>query len=125
MLLWLLLLVGLGMVLGTGGLVLAMGSAERRARRTLYRSLGLAESTVEFLMKRNRDVIAELNYLRRQGEVTLIDVSAPAARRERKLTLRRAGRQTDRLAPGSAIEGERPTPAGDRGPSIPDGETRH
>lgn len=125
MLLWFLLLVGLGIVLGTGGLVLAMNRAERRARRTLYRSLGLAESTVEFLMQRNRGVIAELNYLRLQGEAGLAEASAAVVLPERKLILRRADRRPRRLASDTPIADEPPSLAADRGPSMPDGQTRH
>jgi hypothetical protein len=64
MLFWGLLSVGVMLMAIIAWLVLAMSLAERRARRSLYRALGLAEATVEFLMERNRDVLAELSYLR-------------------------------------------------------------
>ena len=41
-----------------------MFRAERRARRSLYRSLGLAEETVEILMTRDEDVISGLALVR-------------------------------------------------------------
>ncbi len=124
MLLWLSLLVGLGVILGTVGLAWAMRRAERRARRGLYRSLGLAESTVEFLMQRNRDVIVELTYLRRQGEGGLAEGAGAATVRDRKVFLRKPGPRPSRPASDAPIERERPIRP-DRGASMPDGQTRH
>lgn len=66
MLLWILLLGGLALVAAALGLILAMGHAERRARRTLFRALGLPEETVDLLMARNGDVMDELALVRRQ-----------------------------------------------------------
>ena len=66
MLLWILLLGGLALVAAALALVLAMGSAEKRARRSLFRTLGLPEETVDLLMARNGDVLAELALVRRQ-----------------------------------------------------------
>jgi hypothetical protein len=65
MLLWILLLGGLALAAGAMGLILAMGHAERRARRTLFRALGLPEDTVDLLMARDGDVLAELALVRR------------------------------------------------------------
>jgi hypothetical protein len=124
MLLWLPLLIGLGVILGTSGLILATSRAERRARRGLYRALGLAESTVEFLMQRNRDVIAELTYLRREGEGGLAEGTGAAARRDRKVVLRKPELRPGRPGSGATVEGERPVRP-DRDASMPDGQTRH
>src|SRR5471032_1479777 len=66
MLLWVLLLTGLTLMAASAWLVLSMSRAERRARRGLYRALGLAEATVDFLMERNRDVLTELSYVRQE-----------------------------------------------------------
>jgi len=65
MLLWVLVIVGLALAAAAVGLVLAMRQAERRARRSLFRGLGLDEETVELLMARNGDVLAELALVRR------------------------------------------------------------
>jgi hypothetical protein len=77
MLLWILLLTALMLMAAFAWLVASMGRAERRARRSLYRGLGLAEATVDFLMERNRDVLTELSYVR-QEEVAASEV-LPAA----------------------------------------------
>jgi hypothetical protein len=66
MLLWIWLLGGMGLAAAAVGLILAMSHAERRARRMLFRALGLDEATVELLMARNGDVMAELALVRRQ-----------------------------------------------------------
>lgn len=71
MLLWILLLGGLALVAAALGLILAMGHAENGARRTLFRTLGLPEETVELLMTRNGDVLAELALVRRQDMAAL------------------------------------------------------
>jgi hypothetical protein len=65
-------LAGLGLAAAIG-LCVAMRQAERRARRTLFRVLGLDEATVELLMTRNGDVLAELTLVRRQ------ELAAPEA----------------------------------------------
>jgi hypothetical protein len=72
MLIWIFLSVGLMLAASCAWLGVAMLRAERRARRSLYRALGLAEVTVEFLMERNRDVLTELSYVR-ENEATLIE----------------------------------------------------
>ncbi len=64
MLLWVLVIVGLAMAAAALGLVVAMRQAERRARRSLFRGLGLDDETVELLMARNGDVLAELTLVR-------------------------------------------------------------
>jgi hypothetical protein len=66
-------LAGLGLVAAAIALFVAVRQAERRARRTLFRVLGLDEATVELLMARNGDVLAELTLVRRQ------DLAAPEA----------------------------------------------
>jgi len=80
MLLWIWLLGGLGLAAAAVGLIVAMRHAERRARRTLFRALGLDEATVELLMARNGDVLAELALVRRK-DLTPADLhEAPVAR---------------------------------------------
>lgn len=97
MLLWVASLGGLTLIIGTVvALVLSMGRAERRARRSLYRSLGLAETTVEYLMARNRDVLSELTYVRHQGEDAVEKALDLAASRTRNATLLRAGLKSER-----------------------------
>jgi hypothetical protein len=64
--LWIWLIGGLALAGAGFGLVAAMWRAERRARRTLFRSLGIDEATVQLLMARDGDVLAELTLVRRQ-----------------------------------------------------------
>jgi hypothetical protein len=104
---------------------LSMGRAERRARRKLYRSLGLTETTVEFLMERNRDVLAELNYVRREGESAIGETAQAAPERDRNVVFLRSGLRAGRATPDARIEGERPSHANDGTPPSPDGHTRH
>lgn len=120
MLLWLSFFGVLALILAVGGLLLSMSRAERRARRNLYRSLGLAEATVEFLMERNRDVLTELSYVRHQGEARIHREALP---RDRDMaTLRRDLRfsRPDEFPPA-----DDPSQGGDRHTSPPDGHTRH
>jgi hypothetical protein len=118
MLLWISLFGGLALILAMIALMLSMGRAERRARRSLYRALGLAEATVDFLMKRNRDVLAELNYVRRQGEAGI-----------RRDVLSSIGvaplRPTPRSVGEAPTDGDGPAQPGARGAPPPDGHTRH
>jgi hypothetical protein len=72
MLIGIMLSVGLLLAATCAWLVVSLSRAERRARRSLYRALGLAEATVEYLMERNRDVLTELSYVR-ENEATLIE----------------------------------------------------
>jgi hypothetical protein len=65
MLLWILLLGGLALTTAVVWLALSMGRAERRARRALFRAVGLDETMVELLMDRDGDVLAELTLVRR------------------------------------------------------------
>lgn len=125
MLLWVLLLGGLALIVGTVGVMLSMSRAERRARRKLYRSLGLAETTVEFLMERNRDVLTELNYVRREGESAIGETARATPERDRNVVFLRPGPRAVQPLRGAAIERERPSRATDPDPSSPDGHTRH
>jgi len=121
MLLWVSLVVGLALILGAVGLVVSMARAERRARRTLYRSLGLAETTVEFLMERNRDVLTELTYVRHEGEPAVsARREAPITREQNVIFLRSA--QTS--APNPREEPEDKARTAGRDSSSPDGHTR-
>src|SRR5260221_7218628 len=74
MLLWIWLLLALTLAAVGGGLLFAMARAERRARRGLYRALELDDATVELLMARNGNVLADLALVRRPGRA-----AAPAA----------------------------------------------
>ena len=120
MLVWLLVFGGLATILAIVVLILTIGRAERRARRSLYRALGLAETTVEFLMERNRDVLAELSYVRGQGEAALNEAVEAAPSRHRNVIFLRPG-----VRPQRARRGERDeTPSQSNDPPPPD-QTRH
>lgn len=67
MLVWIWLSIGLALATAAVALVLAMKRAERRARRGLYRQLGLSDPIVALLMARNGDVLADLALVRRYG----------------------------------------------------------
>jgi hypothetical protein len=125
MLLWVLLLGGLALIFGTVGVMLSMGRAERRARRKLYRSLGLTETTVEFLMERNRDVLTELSYVRREGESAIGETARAAPERDRNVVFLRPGPRAVQPLRGAPFEREGRSPATDPDPSSPDGHTRH
>ncbi|HEX4711829.1 hypothetical protein [Phenylobacterium sp.] len=58
------LIVGLGLVIAAGALLVAASRAELRARRSLYRALGIGEEAVDLLIARNGDVLSELSLLR-------------------------------------------------------------
>ncbi len=58
------LFAGLASVVAVLALIVAMARAERQARRSLLRALGLSDETVELLMSRNGDVRAEISLLR-------------------------------------------------------------
>jgi ParB-like chromosome segregation protein Spo0J len=64
MLLWIQLLGGLAAIWAIAALIAAMSRAERRARRMLFRSLGLNEEMVELLITRKGDIRAELELVR-------------------------------------------------------------
>ena len=64
MLLWVSLVVGLALLGAVAALIVAMFRAERRARRNLYRTLGLAEETIDLLMSHSGDVLSGLALVR-------------------------------------------------------------
>jgi hypothetical protein len=114
MLLWVLLSVGLMLLAASAWLILAMSRAERRARRNLYRSLGLAEATVDFLMERNRDVLTELSYVR-QDEAALDEAVLTAPPRPATgLGIRPNLRLVSPDADTALLPGERPSSSNDR-----------
>jgi hypothetical protein len=82
MLLWISLLGGTALLVSVIMLIVAMARAERRARRNLFRALGLPEETVELLMARNSDILAELALVRianaTAGEADLAEPDEPA-----------------------------------------------
>jgi hypothetical protein len=124
MLLWVLLIGGLVAILAIVVLVVSVSRAERRARRSLYRALGLADTTVEFLMERNRDVLTELSYVRGQGEAAVSQEIEAALLRHRNVVFLRPGLRPQRAPDGEAGADEDDRP--DRGPtSPPPGTTRH
>jgi hypothetical protein len=120
MLLWVLLISGFAAVLAIAALILSVSRAERRARRGLYRALGLAETTIEYLMERNRDVLAELSYVRGQGEAAVSEAIEAAPSRHRNVVFLRPGPRSGRAPRGVEDETQR---AGD--PSSPPGQTHH
>ena len=81
MLLWFSLLGGAALSAAVIALVIAMSRAERRARRNLFHALGLADETVELLMARNSDILAELALVRianpAAGEAELAEPDEP------------------------------------------------
>ncbi|MBS0359997.1 MAG: hypothetical protein JSR98_01345 [Proteobacteria bacterium] len=106
MTLWLLLLGGLLLILlVVAGLFLrALDRAERRARRGLYRNLGLEDVTVDFLMERNRGVLAEITFVRGYGEAAVRDAQVAAAEHSRNVKLLRPQLQVvarDASSPGA------------------------
>ena len=117
MLIWILLSVGLMLAAGCGWLGVSMLRAERRARRSLYRALGLAEATVEFLMERNRDVLTELSYVR-ENEATLIETIQFTPPRQATAGIR----PNLRLVRGAADGSRRP---GEQEPSPRERPTQH
>jgi hypothetical protein len=64
MILWVAVGVGLVTTIAAIGLGFAMWRADRRARRNLYRALGISEDVIDRLMTRRGDVTAELAVLR-------------------------------------------------------------
>jgi hypothetical protein len=68
MLLWVVLFAGLALLAAAVALAFAIYRSERRARRALYRSLGLEDRTVEEAMQRNGAVWAELAMLRQEEQ---------------------------------------------------------
>jgi hypothetical protein len=68
MLLWVVFFAGLALLTAAGALAFAIYRSERRARRALYRSLGLEDRIVEQAMQRNGAVWAELAMLRQEEQ---------------------------------------------------------
>ena len=64
MLLWILSTCGLALGAGAAACVLATIKAERRARRSLYGSLGLSEDLISVLMGRKGPVSVQLALVR-------------------------------------------------------------
>jgi len=124
MLVWMWLLGGSALIIAIGACVLSMSRAERRARRSLYRTLGLGEATVDFLMERNRDVLGELTFVRAQGETAVTEAMAAAAERSRNVAflrpaLRLVRAESHAAAPAPAADAEEPAwrdPASDDRP---------
>lgn len=114
MLFWILFIAGLTLMATSTWFVVAMWRAERRARRSLYRSLGLAEATVDFLMERNRDVLTELSYVR-QDEAALNEaVQMAPPRPTREVGIRPNLRLVQPDADATLLPGERPAASNDR-----------
>jgi hypothetical protein len=113
MLLWVLLLAALALTAASAWLVTSMGHAERRARRGLYRALGLAEATVDFLMERNRDVVTELSYVR-QDEAALSEAVQMDPTRAAPVSSRPNLRLVQPEADTSLLTGERPAVSNNR-----------
>ncbi len=116
MLLWL-VIGGLGLtVVAVVLLILAMRQADRRARRSLFRALGLSDDTVELLMSRNGDVLAELTLVRRHAPSAAADEAHAAT----ETLLRRAQPAIRFLHPiegGAAESTAGPTAAEPRPPA--------
>jgi hypothetical protein len=66
MILWVAVSLALAVVtIAAVGLGAAMSQAERRARRNLYRALGVGDEAADLLIVRHSDVLSELARLRR------------------------------------------------------------
>jgi hypothetical protein len=114
MLLWILLLAGLTLMAVSAWLVLSMSHAERRARRSLYRALGLAEATVDFLMERNRDVLTELSYVRQDEAAAIAAAQIAPPRQAAAGGMHPNLRLVRPAADASLLPGERPAASNDR-----------
>ena len=114
MLLWVLLTAGLMLIATSAWLVLSMSRAERRARRGLYRALGLAEATVDFLMERNRDVLTELSYVRQENAAASEPVQVELPRQAAGGGIRPTLRLVQPLSDAGLLPGERPLSADER-----------
>lgn len=108
MLLWIWLVLALMLAAVGAGLLFVMARAERRARRALYRTLDIDEATVELLLARNGDVMADLALVRRaeteDGEG--VEPEPPAARAKPAIRL---------VHPSAEAPPGDPGPGGDRG----------
>jgi hypothetical protein len=83
MLLWISLFGGLGLGVAIGATIFAMRRADRRARRTLLRQLGLDAETIDVLMMRKgdmRSVVSVLRHQRASGARPYREPSGPANR---------------------------------------------
>lgn len=58
---------GVVLLAGALGIAIAVTRAEQRARRTLFQTLGLDDTTIDLLLARNGDVLAELTLIRRHA----------------------------------------------------------
>jgi hypothetical protein len=116
--LWLLVLGLPVLILAIGFFVLSIDRAERRARRGLYRNLGLEDVTVEFLMERNRGVLKEITFVRGYGEAAIREAQATAAERSRNVKLLRPRLQV--VAPDPSTTPTDPPPP-DAPPAEDDG----
>jgi len=114
MLLWVLLLTGLTLMAASAWLVLSMSRAERRARRRLYRLLGLTEATVDFLMERNRDVLTELSYVRQEEAAASEGVQVAPPRPATGGGTRPNLRLVQPVSDAGLLPGERPSTSDER-----------
>ena len=108
MLIWVLLSMAVMLAASCAWLGVSMCRAERRARRSLYRALGLAEATVEYLMERNRDVLTELSYVR-ENEATAVETIQFEPPRQAAAGMRPKLRLVRGASDSSQRPGERPT----------------
>jgi len=70
MLLWGLVVAGLGAAMIVAALLVAMRRAEQRTRRSLFRALGVNEETIDRLMDHRGDVVSALDLVRRPARPT-------------------------------------------------------
>lgn len=69
MLVWVLLLGGLGLIISARVLLMLMRNAERRTRRALYRALSVDDVTIDDLLTRKGDAAEQLASWRVRGAV--------------------------------------------------------
>ena len=105
MLFWLSLSFGLGLGVAAIAIVLAMGRAERRARRALYSALGFSDQLIVALMAQKGSIANQLALIRETNVATTadppragVDVLQAPAPRSFRLTRSPSGARTARAA---------------------------
>jgi hypothetical protein len=114
MLFWLSLSFGLGLGVAVIAVVLAMGRAERRARRALYTALGYGDQMIAALMAQKGSISDQLALIRETRVATApdptragVDALPSAAPRSARLTRTLNGARTARAARSSTRRGAR------------------
>ena len=114
MLFWLSLSFGLGLGVAVIAVTLAMGRAERRARRMLYAALGYSDQLIVALMAQKGPIANQLALVRETSVVTAADPARAgadalqsAASRSFRMSRSLNGARTARAARSSTRRGAR------------------